>query len=220
MFAICMPRIEVNWGVDIEEMDVYSTKFWFVAREISAEWLRKQQSCQPVVTITTLPDRTVTITRSYPPWRHLHVLNCAVCSFWMSVMLYSVAFTVRCSWHWRTRPENVYNTNLFDGLLVHVRTLSQLTLRSVQYKDDSRIVGNEDCFLGVDFPDFVSSLEILPIRVATRSNRPLKHWDLGFKSHSWHGCMPEFVLSCAGSGHASGWSPSKESYRLSTRFTI
>jgi hypothetical protein len=40
--------------------------------------------------------------------------------------------------------------------------------------------------------------------------RPLEHWDCGFVSHSRHGCLSAFilfVLSCVGSGLATGWSP-------------
>jgi hypothetical protein len=40
--------------------------------------------------------------------------------------------------------------------------------------------------------------------------RPLEHWNCGFESHSRHGCLCAFilfVLSCAGSDLAKGWSP-------------
>jgi hypothetical protein len=36
--------------------------------------------------------------------------------------------------------------------------------------------------------------------------RSLEHWDLGFESHSRHGCLCTFIL-CVGSGLATGWSP-------------
>jgi hypothetical protein len=52
---------------------------------------------------------------------------------------------------------------------------------------------------------------------------PVEHWDRTFKSRSRDICMRAFflfVLPFAGSGLATGWSPSKESYRLSVRFTI
>jgi hypothetical protein len=40
--------------------------------------------------------------------------------------------------------------------------------------------------------------------------RPLGHWGCGFESHARHGCLCAFilfVLSCVGSGLASGWCP-------------
>jgi hypothetical protein len=43
-----------------------------------------------------------------------------------------------------------------------------------------------------------------------RALRSLEHWDRGFESHSRHGCLCAFilfVLSCIGSGLATGWSP-------------
>jgi hypothetical protein len=43
--------------------------------------------------------------------------------------------------------------------------------------------------------------------------RSLEHWDRGFDSHSRHGCQSAFIL-CRQRGLTSGWSPSKESYRL------
>jgi hypothetical protein len=43
--------------------------------------------------------------------------------------------------------------------------------------------------------------------------RSLERWDRGFESHSRHGCLCAFIL-CVGRGLATGWSPSKESYRL------
>jgi hypothetical protein len=39
---------------------------------------------------------------------------------------------------------------------------------------------------------------------------PLEYWDRRFESHSGYGCLSAFVLfvlSCVGSGLASGWSP-------------
>jgi hypothetical protein len=49
--------------------------------------------------------------------------------------------------------------------------------------------------------------------------RSLEHWDRGFESHSRHGCLCVrlfcvCVVLCVGSGLATGWSPSKESFRL------
>jgi hypothetical protein len=48
---------------------------------------------------------------------------------------------------------------------------------------------------------------------------PLEHWYRGFEFYSRHGCVCVclFRLSvflCVGCGYATGWSPSKESYRL------
>jgi hypothetical protein len=48
-----------------------------------------------------------------------------------------------------------------------------------------------------------------PITVPARSKygmnrlRPLKHWNRGFESHSWHGCLCTFIL-CVGSGLVTG----------------
>jgi hypothetical protein len=50
----------------------------------------------------------------------------------------------------------------------------------------------------------------------TNCLRPLERWDSGFESHSRHGCLCVrfFYVLCIGSRLATGWSPSKESYRL------
>jgi hypothetical protein len=44
---------------------------------------------------------------------------------------------------------------------------------------------------------------------------PLECWGRGFQFQSRHECWCAFIL-CVGSGLATGWSPSKESYRLCT----
>jgi hypothetical protein len=44
---------------------------------------------------------------------------------------------------------------------------------------------------------------------------PLKHWDRGFESHSSHGCLFVFVLSCVQvAALRRAEPPSMESYRL------
>jgi hypothetical protein len=49
---------------------------------------------------------------------------------------------------------------------------------------------------------------------------PFEHWGRRFEPHLGHGYPCAFILCallCVGSGHATGWSPSKESYRLCIR---